>query len=192
MCCLAGSAGSAQPKPCVSSQAAFFAASWLGRKGRARLVALSVPPPVTLTFCPQFKHKGVLSKYDEEIEGEKKKSFKLDAVGMADGSRERELQSIRDSLQTRAHSLDLPSLRLASEYYTPEEMVGWVRPPRWGRQTPEDDSRRKSPGVGEGLQPRWGGSGCLGFLPWRGWEAGASGAVFGGSGLSPRTLLPDS
>ncbi|KAL7978378.1 hypothetical protein Chor_014917 [Crotalus horridus] len=70
-----------------------------------------------------LKHKGVLSKYDEEIEGEKKKSFKLDAVGMADGSRERELQSIRDSLQTRAQSLDLPSLHLASEYYTPEEMT---------------------------------------------------------------------
>ncbi|ETE56708.1 hypothetical protein L345_17580, partial [Ophiophagus hannah] len=76
-----------------------------------------------------FKHKGVLSKYDEEIEGERKKSFKLDAVGMADGSRERELQNIRDSLQIRAQSLDLPNLHLASEYYTPEEMVGWVRPP---------------------------------------------------------------
>ncbi|XP_070807435.1 U4/U6.U5 tri-snRNP-associated protein 1 [Pituophis catenifer annectens] len=70
-----------------------------------------------------FKHKGVLSKYDEEIEGERKKSFKLDAVGMADGSRERELQNIRDSLQSRAQSLDLPSVHLASEYYTPEEMT---------------------------------------------------------------------
>ncbi|XP_032094440.1 U4/U6.U5 tri-snRNP-associated protein 1-like [Thamnophis elegans] len=70
-----------------------------------------------------FKHKGVLSKYDEEIEGERKKSFKLDAVGMADGSRERELQNIRESLQSRAQSLDLPSLHLASEYFTPEEMT---------------------------------------------------------------------
>ncbi|XP_034282210.1 U4/U6.U5 tri-snRNP-associated protein 1 [Pantherophis guttatus] len=70
-----------------------------------------------------FKHRGVLSKYDEEIEGERKKSFKLDAVGMADGSRERELQNIRDSLQSRAQSLDLPSVHLASEYYTPEEMT---------------------------------------------------------------------
>ncbi|XP_013925309.1 PREDICTED: U4/U6.U5 tri-snRNP-associated protein 1-like, partial [Thamnophis sirtalis] len=70
-----------------------------------------------------FKRKGVLSKYDEEIEGERKKSFKLDAVGMADGSRERELQNIRESLQSRAQSLDLPSLHLASEYFTPEEMT---------------------------------------------------------------------
>ncbi|KAM6435362.1 U4/U6.U5 tri-snRNP-associated protein 1 [Liasis olivaceus] len=69
-----------------------------------------------------FKHKSILSKYDEEIEGEKKKSFKLDSVGMADGSRERELQHIRDSLHTRAQTLDMPSIHLASEYYTPEEM----------------------------------------------------------------------
>uniref|UniRef100_H9GQ61 Uncharacterized protein n=1 Tax=Anolis carolinensis TaxID=28377 RepID=H9GQ61_ANOCA len=71
-----------------------------------------------------LKHKGVLSKYDEEIDGERKKSFKLDAVGMADGSWERELQQIRDNLQNRAQTLDVPGLRLATEYFTPEEMVG--------------------------------------------------------------------
>ncbi|KAF7238347.1 U4/U6.U5 tri-snRNP-associated protein 1 [Varanus komodoensis] len=69
-----------------------------------------------------LKHKGILSKYDEEIEGEKKKSFRLDSAGMADGSWERELQQIRDSLHSRAQTLDVPSLRLASEYFTPEEM----------------------------------------------------------------------
>nr|XP_028565462.1 U4/U6.U5 tri-snRNP-associated protein 1 [Podarcis muralis] len=69
-----------------------------------------------------YKHKSVLSKYDEEIEGEKKKSFKLDSVGMADGSWERELQQIRDSLHNRAQTLDVPGLRLASEYFSPEEM----------------------------------------------------------------------
>ncbi|XP_054847838.1 U4/U6.U5 tri-snRNP-associated protein 1 isoform X2 [Eublepharis macularius] len=69
-----------------------------------------------------YKHKNILSKYDEEIEGEKKKSFKLDSVGMADGSWERELQHIRDSLRDQAQTLDMPSLHLASEYFTPEEM----------------------------------------------------------------------
>ncbi|XP_060109635.1 U4/U6.U5 tri-snRNP-associated protein 1 [Heteronotia binoei] len=69
-----------------------------------------------------YKHKNILSKYDEEIEGEKKKSFKLDSVGMADGSWERELQQIRDSLRNQAQTLDVPSLQLASEYFTPEEM----------------------------------------------------------------------
>nr|XP_014432294.1 U4/U6.U5 tri-snRNP-associated protein 1 [Pelodiscus sinensis] len=69
-----------------------------------------------------YKHKNILSKYDEEIEGEKKKSFKLDSCGMADGSWERELQQVRDSLRSQAQSLDMPSLQLASEYFTPEEM----------------------------------------------------------------------
>ncbi|XP_053134672.1 U4/U6.U5 tri-snRNP-associated protein 1 isoform X2 [Hemicordylus capensis] len=69
-----------------------------------------------------YKHKNILSKYDEEIEGEKKKSFKLDSVGMADGSWERELQQIRENLHNRAQTLDTPGLRLASEYFTPEEM----------------------------------------------------------------------
>uniref|UniRef100_A0A8C4Y8I3 Spliceosome associated factor 1, recruiter of U4/U6.U5 tri-snRNP n=1 Tax=Gopherus evgoodei TaxID=1825980 RepID=A0A8C4Y8I3_9SAUR len=69
-----------------------------------------------------YKHKNVLSKYDEEIEGEKKKSFKLDSGGMADGSWERELQQVRDSLRSQAQSLDMPVLHLASEYFTPEEM----------------------------------------------------------------------
>ncbi|KAL8183970.1 UNVERIFIED_CONTAM: U4/U6.U5 tri-snRNP-associated protein 1, partial [Gekko kuhli] len=69
-----------------------------------------------------YKHKNILSKYDEEIEGEKKKSFKLDSVGMADGSWERELQQIRDSLRNQAQTLDMPNLHLASEYFTPEEM----------------------------------------------------------------------
>ncbi|XP_067400165.1 U4/U6.U5 tri-snRNP-associated protein 1 isoform X2 [Emydura macquarii macquarii] len=68
------------------------------------------------------KHKNILSKYDEEIEGEKKKSFKLDSGGMADGSWERELQQVRDSLRSQAQSLETPGLHLASEYFTPEEM----------------------------------------------------------------------
>lgn len=69
-----------------------------------------------------FKQKNILAKYDEEIEGEQKKSFQLDAVGMADGSWERELQQIRESLRHQAQTLDLPRLQLASEYFTPEEM----------------------------------------------------------------------
>lgn len=150
------------------------------------LEPLAPNPLVTLAFFPQFKHKGVLSKYDEEIEGERKKSFKLDAVGMADGSRERELQNIRDSLQSRAQSLDLPSVHLASEYYTPEEMVGWVRPGEAGRL------QRKNPGlVGLGKGPSLDGvPGCLGSLPWRGWEA--RGAIWVAVGLAKGTVLLDS
>lgn len=71
----------------------------------------------------QLKPKSVLSKYDEEIEGEKKKSFRLSAGGFVGGERERELQAIRENLRNQAQSLDMPALSLASEYYTPNEMV---------------------------------------------------------------------
>eukprot|EP00061_Rhincodon_typus_P010817 g35387.t1 len=57
-----------------------------------------------------------------EIDGEKKKSFKLEAGGTADGSWERELQQIRETLRNQAQTLDMPQLKLASEFYTEEEM----------------------------------------------------------------------
>uniref|UniRef100_A0A6I8SAK9 SART1, U4/U6.U5 tri-snRNP-associated protein 1 n=1 Tax=Xenopus tropicalis TaxID=8364 RepID=A0A6I8SAK9_XENTR len=77
-----------------------------------------------------FRPKSVLSKYDEEIEGEKKKSFQLESGGVADGSWEKELQNIRESLHSQAHTLELPQSKLASEYYTPEEMVSFKKTKR--------------------------------------------------------------
>lgn len=70
-----------------------------------------------------MRHKSVLSKYDEEIDGEKKKSFRLESGGTADGSWEKELQNIRETLHNQAQSLDLPAMKIASEYFTPDEMV---------------------------------------------------------------------
>lgn len=77
-----------------------------------------------------FKSRSVLSKYDEEIEGEKKKSFRLSAGGFADGERERELQAMKESLRNQAQSLEMPALTIASEYYTPQEMVGFKKTKR--------------------------------------------------------------
>lgn len=77
-----------------------------------------------------FKQKSVLSKYDEEIEGEKKKSFRLSTGGFVGGERERELQAIRENLRSQAQSLDMPALTLATEYYTPQEMVGFKKTKR--------------------------------------------------------------
>ncbi|XP_053334319.1 U4/U6.U5 tri-snRNP-associated protein 1 [Clarias gariepinus] len=77
-----------------------------------------------------FKPKTVLSKYDEEIDGEKKKSFRLSAGGFATGERERELQAIKDTLHSQAQSLDMPALAVASEYYTPQEMVSFKKTKR--------------------------------------------------------------
>ncbi|KAK2827116.1 hypothetical protein Q7C36_018042 [Tachysurus vachellii] len=77
-----------------------------------------------------FKPKSILSKYDEELEGEKKKSFRLSTGGFATGDRERELQAIRETLRNQAQSLDMPALTLASEYYTPQEIVGFKKTKR--------------------------------------------------------------
>lgn len=77
-----------------------------------------------------FKSRSVLSKYDEEIEGERKKSFRLGAGGFADGDRERELQAMRETLRSQAQSLEMPALALASEYYTEQEMVGFKKTKR--------------------------------------------------------------
>ncbi|XP_071361755.1 U4/U6.U5 tri-snRNP-associated protein 1 [Trachinotus anak] len=77
-----------------------------------------------------FKSRSVLSKYDEEIEGEKKKSFRLSTGGFADGERERELQAMRETLRNQAQSLEMPALTIASEYYTPQEMVGFKKTKR--------------------------------------------------------------
>lgn len=77
-----------------------------------------------------FKPHSVLSKYDEEIDGEKKKSFRLNTGGFADGERERELQAMREALRNQAQSLEMPALTIASEYYTPQEMVGFKKTKR--------------------------------------------------------------
>ncbi|XP_069752335.1 LOW QUALITY PROTEIN: U4/U6.U5 tri-snRNP-associated protein 1 [Narcine bancroftii] len=77
-----------------------------------------------------FKSKSILSQYDEEIEGEKKKSFRLQAGGWADGSWEQELQRIQQTLRDQAQTLELPQTRLASEFYTEEEMVTFKKTKR--------------------------------------------------------------
>ncbi|XP_037621325.1 U4/U6.U5 tri-snRNP-associated protein 1 [Sebastes umbrosus] len=77
-----------------------------------------------------IKPRIVLSKYDEEIEGEKKKSFRLNTGGFADGEREREIQAMREALHNQAQTLDMPALTIASEYYSPQEMVGFKKTKR--------------------------------------------------------------
>ena len=77
--------------------------------------------PVPLAL--QHKPRSILSKYDEELEGERPQSFRLEQGGVADGLRERELEEIRAKLRLQAQSLSTVGPRLASEYLTPEEMV---------------------------------------------------------------------
>ncbi|XP_023415343.1 U4/U6.U5 tri-snRNP-associated protein 1 isoform X2 [Loxodonta africana] len=78
----------------------------------------------------QQKPRSILSKYDEELEGERPQSFRLDQGGAADGTRERELEEIRARLRLQAQSLSTAGPRLASEYLTPEEMVTFKKTKR--------------------------------------------------------------
>lgn len=77
-----------------------------------------------------LKPRIVLSKYDEEIDGEKKKSFRLSTGGFADGERERELEVMKETLRSQAQSLEMPALSIASEYFSPQEMVGFNKTKR--------------------------------------------------------------
>ncbi|XP_061429673.1 U4/U6.U5 tri-snRNP-associated protein 1 [Lethenteron reissneri] len=70
-----------------------------------------------------MRQRAVLSKYDEEIDGEKRKSFQLEHGGTADGSWERELQSVRDTLRSQAQRLETAVPQIANEFYSPQEMV---------------------------------------------------------------------
>uniref|UniRef100_A0A2K5F2V3 Spliceosome associated factor 1, recruiter of U4/U6.U5 tri-snRNP n=1 Tax=Aotus nancymaae TaxID=37293 RepID=A0A2K5F2V3_AOTNA len=78
----------------------------------------------------QQKPHSILSKYDEELDGERLHSFRLEQGGTADGLRERELEEIRTKLRLQAQSLSTVGPRLASEYLTPEEMVTFKKTKR--------------------------------------------------------------
>ncbi|GBM59200.1 U4/U6.U5 tri-snRNP-associated protein 1 [Araneus ventricosus] len=77
-----------------------------------------------------LKKKNLLSKYDEEIEGEKKKTFKLgEASSTHYVSKEQELELIRMKLkQQNEMTLEMPEMKIANEYYTPEDMVQFKKP----------------------------------------------------------------
>ncbi|GIY28552.1 hypothetical protein CDAR_409551 [Caerostris darwini] len=77
-----------------------------------------------------LKKKNLLSKYDEEIEGEQKKTFKLGNVSSTPYvSREQELELIRMKLkQQSVMTLEMPEMKIANEYYTPADMVLFKKP----------------------------------------------------------------
>ncbi|KAK2723098.1 hypothetical protein QYM36_003332 [Artemia franciscana] len=78
------------------------------------------------------KKKNILSQYDREIEAEKKKSF---VIGYEDGTPEernrRAAEAIRAKLQRvsrKIETLEMPAPQVASNYYTPDEMVAFKKP----------------------------------------------------------------
>ena len=74
-----------------------------------------------------LKKKNLLAKYDEEIDGMKKDSFQ---IGSSSIDREKEAELIREMLRQQAGkiSLETPQFKVASEYYTEEEMTKFKKP----------------------------------------------------------------
>lgn len=76
-------------------------------------------------FTGELKRKNMLDKYDEEIDGHTKDSFQIGTDGGYNDQveRERERQKIRQKLLSKKNveSLQMPALRVASDYYTQEE-----------------------------------------------------------------------
>lgn len=68
-----------------------------------------------------LKEKEILSKYDEEIDGEKRKTFELGSGGKYANDEDRNMDLIRQQLRQQSHTLSIPSMTLASEYYTKDE-----------------------------------------------------------------------
>ncbi|XP_050500074.1 U4/U6.U5 tri-snRNP-associated protein 1 isoform X2 [Diabrotica virgifera virgifera] len=75
-----------------------------------------------------YKEKSLLSKYDEEIDGAKKDTFKIGY----DNAVERKLQAVQSVkaklAQKKLESLDNTQLRIASDYYNEEELAKFKKP----------------------------------------------------------------
>lgn len=80
----------------------------------------------------ELKRKNMLDKYDEEIEGEQRTSFKIGQEGDYNEEEqiERQRQKIREKLNAAKtlESLALPELKVASDYYTSEETAQFKKP----------------------------------------------------------------
>ena len=79
----------------------------------------------------ETKKKGLLYQYNEELDGVKKDSFTLETEGQysEEQNKERELAKIRTKLKLQnAISLETPDLKMASDYYTEQEMTAFKKP----------------------------------------------------------------
>ncbi|KAH8860121.1 U4/U6.U5 tri-snRNP-associated protein isoform 3 [Schistosoma japonicum] len=70
-----------------------------------------------------LRSKAVLSKYDSEISGIKKDHFVIDSGGTYNTENERLLKQLQAELKEGRQSLPDTELRIASEYYSTEEMA---------------------------------------------------------------------
>ncbi|KAA0190117.1 Hypoxia associated factor, partial [Fasciolopsis buskii] len=69
-----------------------------------------------------LRQKEILSKYDSEIRGVRKDEFTLGQTGVYNPEAERMLHRLQEELRAGKQSLPDTELRVASEYYTEEEL----------------------------------------------------------------------
>ena len=76
----------------------------------------------------KFREKTILDKYNEELDGIQKKSFKLGKQGEYDASDAKFIERLNQEHKDRAIKLDvLNELKFATDYFTPQEVVSFRR-----------------------------------------------------------------
>lgn len=83
-----------------------------------------------------YIQRSMLGKYDEELEGGKKKTFTLGESKELIQAQQRKALEIKASLQKKTlESLNETSLKLASDHYTEEEMITFKKPKKKIKRT---------------------------------------------------------
>jgi len=82
-----------------------------------------------------MKPRDILDKYNEEIDGVQKESFQLGRGGRYDAEHERRMYEIKSTLRQQGEVLTLPPPKIASEYYTNEEMSSFKKRKKKVRST---------------------------------------------------------
>lgn len=83
-----------------------------------------------------FVGRGLLSKYDDEIEGEKSKAFTIGESKDLIMQQQRRAMEVKAKLQNkRIETLNLEPLKLATDHYTEEEMTKFKKPKKKVKKT---------------------------------------------------------
>ncbi len=64
-----------------------------------------------------------MDKYDEEIDGEMKKSFRLGSNGVYDANIDKFIDEQNDRIKSKEVKLDMGIFKVANDYLTKEEQV---------------------------------------------------------------------
>merc|ERR1712050_16018 len=74
-----------------------------------------------------FGEKKLLSKYDETIDGEKRKKFRIGSDGKIDTTMVDIKRQMREDMVKNSVNLNLGEIKISSDFYTPDEMQGFKK-----------------------------------------------------------------